>query len=82
MPVEIHKGDKVLWKWKLESGDISSTVTFKYGETTTQVYKGDRIPSLESSFEAPEDGTLSFFFDNSFSWVSGKTVIGIIKINA
>ena len=40
MPVEIHKGDKVLWKWKLESGDINSTVTFKYGETTTQVYKG------------------------------------------
>lgn len=83
MPVEIHKGDKVTWNWKLESGDINSTVSFTNGEKkTTQVYKGDRISSHESSFEAPEDGTLSFFFDNSFSWVSGKTVIGIIKINA
>ena len=38
MPVEIHKGDKVTWNWKLESGDINSTVSFTNGEKkTTQV---------------------------------------------
>lgn len=82
IPVEIHKGDIVTWNWELESGDINCKVLFKDGEVTTDVFKKERIHSHESSFEALNDGTLSFFFDNSFSWVNSKTVIGIIDIKA
>lgn len=77
IPAHLKKGEKIEWDWKLESGTIDIMVDFKGKE----VYKGDRVTSHKSEFTAEEDGVLEFNFDNSFSWVSGKTVIGLMKIS-
>ena len=82
MPLDVKAGDKVAWHWKLESGDINSTITFESAEKkSTAVYSAKHICNHESSFTATEDGRLFFFFDNSFSWVNGKKVIGMITVN-
>ena len=73
VPLHLKKGEKVEWDWKLES--------FKGTEGVKPVYKGDRVSSHKDVFQAEEDGMLEFNFDNSFSWVTGKTVIGMMKIS-
>ena len=81
MPLEVKKGEKVSWKWKLASGDINFIVRFtNAAKEVKEVFKGDRIKDNNSTFQVEEDGELSFFYDNSFSWVSGKTVIGMITV--
>ena len=82
IPLEVKQGEKISWNWKLASGDINFVVRFKNAnKTETEVFKGDRIKTHSSTYQAPEDGEISFFYDNSFSWVSGKTVIGMITID-
>lgn len=78
----MKQGEKVSWNWKLANGDINFAVSFKNaGKTVTEVFKGDRIKTHSSTFQAPEDGEISFVYDNSFSWVNGKTVIGMITLD-
>lgn len=81
VPLHLKKGEKVEWDWKLESGTIDITMSFKGKENVKAVYKGDRVTSHKDAFQAEEDGVLEFNFDNSFSWVSGKTVIGLMKVS-
>ena len=81
VPLHLKKGEKVEWDWKLESGTIDITMGFKGTEGVKPVYKGDRVSSHKDAFQAEEDGMLEFNFDNSFSWVTGKTVIGMMKIS-
>ena len=81
MPINVKKGDKVKWNWKVESGDITNIVRFKAASGEKELYKGERVKGHSSEFEIPEDGTISFFFDNSFSWLSGKVIIGMVDIN-
>ena len=76
IPVSLKKGDTLSWNWSIEAGNIDVTNTFGQVE----VYKGDRVSSHEGSYTAEEDGVFSFHFDNSFSWVNGKNVIGIASI--
>ena len=88
MPIEVKAGSVVEWHWTLESGNINSVVRFKAsGQTQEQeqeqeVYKGERITDHKGSFSVPEDGTISFFFDNSFSWLASKVVVGMIDIHS
>ena len=81
VPLHLKKGEKVEWDWKLESGTIDITMGFKGTEGVKPVYNGDRVSSHKDAFQAEEDGMLEFNFDNSFSWVTGKTVIGMMKIS-
>lgn len=84
MPIEVKAGSVVEWHWALESGNINSIVRFKAnGQTQEQeVYKGERITDHKGNFSVPEDGTISFFFDNSFSWLASKVVVGMIDIHS
>lgn len=84
MPIEVKAGSVVEWHWTLESGNINSVVRFKAsGQTQEQeVFKGERITDHKGSFSVPEDGTISFFFDNSFSWLASKVVVGMIDIHS
>lgn len=86
MPIEVKAGSVVEWHWTLESGNINSVVRFKAsGQTQEQeqeVYKGERITDHKGNFSVPEDGTISFFFDNSFSWLASKVVVGMIDIHS
>lgn len=81
MPVELKKGQKAKWDWKLQSDDINFVASFENAKKEKkEIVKQDRIKSHQQEFVAEEDGTLLLFFDNSFSWVSGKTVVGIVNI--
>lgn len=84
MPVEVKAGSVVEWHWTLESGNINNIVRFKANgsEQEQEVYKGERITNHKGSFTVPEDGTISFFFDNSFSWLASKVVLGMIDIHS
>lgn len=84
MPVEVKAGSVVEWHWTLESGNINNIVRFKANgsEQEQEVYKGERITNHKGSFTVSEDGTISFFFDNSFSWLASKVVLGMIDIHS
>lgn len=76
IPVSLKKGQTFEWDWKLDSGNIDVTHTFEQKE----LFKGDRIAEHKGQFTAETDGTFTILFDNSFSWVNGKTVIGVASI--
>lgn len=80
MPIEVKKGQKIAWNWKLESGNINFTASFKDAQNEKQITKQERISQHQDEYVAENDGTLSLFFDNSFSWVNGKTVIGMVTV--
>ena len=42
--------------------------------------KLNKITQHESEYVVENDGILELFFDNSFSWINGKTVIGMVTI--
>lgn len=72
----MKKGQILTWDWKLESGTIDAATSFEKEE----LYKGSRVNSHQGSFTASADGVFEFLFDNSFSWVNGKVVIGTASI--
>lgn len=76
IPISLKKGQTLTWDWKLESGTIDVTNSFEKSE----LYKGSRVSYHQGSFTASNDGVFEFYFDNSFSWVSGKVVIGTASI--
>ena len=76
IPVALKKGETFSWNWHIEAGNIDVTNTFE----KTELYKGDRVCNHEGSYTATEDGVFSIHFDNSFSWVNGKNVIGTASI--
>ena len=83
MPIQVRKGQKIAWNWRLKSDNINFTATLKNGEKNVdkQIVKQDRIKMHQFEYEVEEDGELQLFFDNSFSWLSGKTIIGIVTID-
>lgn len=81
MPIDLKKGQKVKWSWKLQSDNINFTASFKdVNQTEKQITKQERVKQHEMEYVAENDGTLHLFFDNSFSWINGKTVIGMVTV--
>ena len=81
MPIDVKKGEKVKWNWKLESENINFTALFKEtGKGDKEILKLDRVTQHEFEYVVENAGILELFFDNSFSWINGKTVIGMVTI--
>lgn len=82
MPIEVKAGSTVEWHWNVESGNITNSVRFVANGKETEVYRGERITDHKGSFNVEEDGTISFFFDNSFSWLASKVIVGMVDIHS
>lgn len=81
MPIDVKKGQKVKWNWKLESENINFTALFKEaGKEDKEIVNLSKISQHESEYVVENDGILELFYDNSFSWINGKTVIGMVTI--
>jgi hypothetical protein len=55
------------------TGGSGNDIDFRI-EGLTTYYSESRVTSLAFSFEAPYSGSFDLVFDNSFSWLSSKTV--------
>jgi len=87
--VQLDAASFVVWGYYLKSGDInvsvSTTATLaategsdeqetKEDEGEVQISSTSRLDSAGGSFSTASGGTVSLTFDNSFSWMTKKTV--------
>jgi hypothetical protein len=75
--ITMTKGNTTSWEFTTEQRSIGFGATFGAANTTVVEYtKLERVEEPVSGFySAEEDGVLTLKFDNSFSWMTGKTVL-------
>eukprot|EP01041_Mallomonas_annulata_P012516 gene12516-26371_t len=85
IPVQLP-GSIVSYSFATEFGDISFGAIFYTTEGTENVIlESTRVPSdveaITGSFKVPRDGTVVFIWDNSFSWLTSKTLSYSIELH-
>uniref|UniRef100_A0A7S3GH27 GOLD domain-containing protein n=1 Tax=Palpitomonas bilix TaxID=652834 RepID=A0A7S3GH27_9EUKA len=76
--VDVEDGDAVDYELSLDAKDIDFSVTLTAGGNTIALLPKKRCESskgpLKGSITAPQEGVLTFVFDNSFSLLTSKSL--------
>ena len=85
-------GSIVNYSFCTHQGDINFGITFipsdnedeSGGKDTAEVLEEHRVPSdiepISGVFRSPQEGTMVFYWDNSFSWVTPKKLTYCIEV--
>eukprot|EP00475_Leptophrys_vorax_P017108 TRINITY_DN2364_c0_g1_i1.p1 TRINITY_DN2364_c0_g1~~TRINITY_DN2364_c0_g1_i1.p1 ORF type:complete len:330 (-),score=102.86 TRINITY_DN2364_c0_g1_i1:109-1098(-) len=82
--VPVKAGEKAVWDIRISNFDVIVEVTFEYADSNKKdvlVEKKKYKDAINGELQSTEAGTLVVSFDNSYSFMTGKTVpcrIGIL----
>ncbi|KDO29933.1 hypothetical protein SPRG_05123 [Saprolegnia parasitica CBS 223.65] len=76
LPVVCTVGTVVDWTFRIDEvgGDVDFSLRFVSDDGAREVQPLDRVEKLSGTFPVDAPGTLTFSWDNSFSWLNEKTL--------
>ncbi|XP_077488121.1 SEC14-like protein 2 [Amblyomma americanum] len=84
LPVDVAKaGVRISWRFQTASGDLAFGLRSHTGEALVPLRRLQACAHIpqEGSWHCAQPGTYVLEFDNSYSWVNGKTLAYVVKLH-